>query len=143
MLTRRQFLTVAGVSATGSAVAAYTLMNPPVEASGSSESGTICHAPVQTPPEETLNILGVQVDETTISVGYNIKSDLPVDSVAIVVDDEAVARQPWSGDNGELTFSHDGPITFEVQAHSEDGRVLDSARILAECIPAEELPGRE
>ena len=76
-----------------------------------------------------------------VSVTYDVESDRSVESVAIAVGDEAVVSQPWNGDKGELTFTHDGPITFEVQAHSADGRVLDSAEILAECGPAEELTG--
>lgn len=141
MITRRQFLTAIGVSVAGSAATGYAVVNSPVEVTGSSESGTICHAPTQTHPDETLNILGVQVDETTVSVNYNIKSNLPVESVAIVVSNEVITHQLWSGDKRELTFSHDGAITFEIQARSADGQVLDSAEILAECGPAEEVTG--
>ena len=139
MVTRRQILVGVGVLSTGSAGVAYSLMNSPVEETGSSESGIICHAPAQDPPDGTLSILGVQVDKRTISVDYNIKSDYSVESVAIVIRDEIVTRQSWDGESGELNFEHDGPVTFEIQARSKDGQVLDSAKLLAECVPAREL----
>lgn len=141
MITRRHLLVAAGVSVLGGAGMVYEAMNPPVEATGSSESGTLCHAPAQTPPDGTLSIYGVRVDETTVSVAYDIVSDRPVETVVITVDGEVVASRPWNGDKAELDFSHDGPVTFELQARSKDGRVLDSAEILAECGPAEELTG--
>ncbi|MFC4548884.1 MULTISPECIES: hypothetical protein [Halorussus] len=116
-------------------------MNSPVEATGSSESGTLCVATALTSPDGTLSIHGVQVNETTVSVSYDVISDRPVETVAVVVDGEVVTSRPWNGDKAELTFSHDGPVTFELQARSKDGRVLDYAEILAECGPAEEVTG--
>ncbi len=138
-LTRRQILAAGGVTIAGSTGAVYYRLNTPIEASGGSESGTICTGTAQTPPNKTLNILGVRVNKTTVSVGYNIVSDRPVDSVVVSVDGEQIAKQSWTGENADFTFPHDTPTEFKLQALSKEGRVLDSAELSARCGPAEEL----
>jgi hypothetical protein len=136
---RRKTIAGAGLAAIGGCGTVYLLMNRPSEATGGSTEGTICRAPVQRSPGETLSILTVLVNETSATVEFDIESDQSVDSTAIIIDDEMVVSQPWTGQRESLTFDRDGPVTFEVRAYSDDGTVIDSAEILAECVPAEEL----
>ncbi|WP_241430857.1 hypothetical protein [Halalkalicoccus jeotgali] len=86
-----------------------------------------------------MSILTVLVDEMSVTVKFDVETDQSADSIAIIIDGEQVMSQPWTGEQGSLTFDYDGPVVFELHARSEDGAVIDSAKFLAECGPAEEL----
>lgn len=139
MVTRRQLLASAGLAAVGGSGAAYALTTRPTEATGSSAKGTICRGPIQRSPDGPLDIFTVLVDEKTVTVKFELDNEERVATTAIVIDGTEETSQPWTGQRESLSFEHQGPVTFELQARTDDGTVIDSALFRAECVPADEL----
>lgn len=143
MVTRRAVLLGGGSAGVAGALGGWAMLSAGGTGSGSrstdgdatGDADHHCTATARRHPRtDRLSVLTVTSDPGTTTVQFRVADADGVETVAVVADDDRLARTPLeSAGRHELAFERDGPTTFDLQVRDADGDVLDDTRIHVTC----------